>query len=66
MAKKNKTVKELNVEFELLSEKILKLEERNNISDGICGHEKIQLILEQYDEKIEHLSKQLEEESDEL
>ena len=51
MAKKNKTVKELNVEFELLSERILKLEERNNISDGKSDHEKIDLILKQYDEK---------------
>ena len=61
ITKKNKTVKELNVEFELLSERILKLEERNNRSDGKSDHEKIELILKQQDEKIEHLSKLLEE-----
>ena len=61
MAKKTKTVKELNIEFERLSERILKLEERNNIIDDKSDHEKIEIILKQYDEKIEHLSKLLEE-----
>ena len=32
MAKNNKTVKEVNVEFEKLSERILKLEERSSLS----------------------------------
>ena len=58
---KNKTVKELNIEFELLSEGIFKLEERSNKNDGKSYHEKIELIIKQYYEKIEHLSKLLEE-----
>ena len=59
MVKKNKTVKELNVEFEMFSERIQKLEEKSskNISDTISKPNGIEDILKVYDDKIEELEK---------
>ena len=65
MAKKNKTVKELNVEFDLLSERIKKLEEKDT---KICSEtrskvEEIDDIIKGYDDKIEKLDKVLKAQS---
>ena len=64
MAKKNKTVKELDYEFEILSERIRKLEEKDNASNIQNEEnriEKIETMLKHYDEKIKHLDSLLEE-----
>lgn len=63
MVKKNKTVKELNVEFEILSERVRKLEEKEtseNTNKTKSQVEGIEDILKVYDEKIEKLDKMLE------
>ena len=62
MAKKNRTVKELNVDFELLSERVKKLEERADKNNGDVeksNTESIENVLKGYDEQIERLNRLL-------
>ena len=58
--KKNKTVKELNIEFELLSERVKNLE--NEGSTTFISKDKVESIeeiIKQYDDKIKHLDQLL-------
>ena len=61
MAKKHKTVKELNLEVENLSERLRKLEENEKRADHTdqtdTKIEDIENILRSYDKKIENLDK---------
>ena len=60
MTKKNKTVKELNIEFELLSERVKNLESKDSTTS--ISKEKvdgIEEIIKQYDDKIKHLDQLL-------
>ena len=62
MLNKNKTVKELNVEFELLAERVKKLEEKDASEDSGKVQEKlngIEEILKSYDKKIGDLNSEL-------
>ena len=63
MAKKNKNVKELNLEFELLSERVKKLEQKdkNQVSEENVKIAGFEVILNSYDEKIKHLNRLLED-----
>ena len=65
MAKKNKTIKELNLDFELLSERVNRLEEdkneKRNTSECERKIERIGVVLKKYDEQIDHLKILLEE-----
>ena len=64
MAKKNKTVRELNLEFEFLSERIKKLEEKEveyHLNERKSKVEGIEEVLKSYDKKIEKLDKLLKE-----
>ena len=63
MAKKSKTVKELTIDFEVLSERVKKLEVFAEISNGAVNQkkiEKIEDVLKAYDVQIENLNKLLE------
>ena len=63
MAKKNKTVKELALDFEVLSEKVKKLEdiaEISNVAVDMNKIEKIEDVLKAYDVQIENLNRLLE------
>ena len=63
MAKKNKSVKELNLDFEALSERVKKLEgltEKCDVGVEKNKIERIEDILKAYDEKIEKLNRLLE------
>ena len=69
MAKKSKTVKELYLEFELLSERIKKFEEKNKNNKCSEENNKIQMIeniLKSYDDKTEHLNRILEQANTEM
>ena len=59
MAKKHKTVKELNIEFDNLSERIKKLEDKETTKDLDTETgtklEGIEKLLKTYDEKIKDL-----------
>ena len=63
MAKKQKTVKELNVEVELLSERLRKLEEKettkNPCEESKNKVEEIEMLLKINDQKIKDLDKLL-------
>ena len=56
MAKKSKNVKELNLEFELLSERVKKLEQKDDdqVSEDNLKIARFEVILKSYDEKIKH------------
>ena len=59
---KKKTVKELNAEFELLAERVKKLEEKDSSEDPDKVQEKlngIEDILKSYDKKIGDLDREL-------
>jgi hypothetical protein len=59
---KNKTVKELNAEFELLAERVKKLEEKDTSEESGKVQEKlngIEKILKSYDKKIGDLNREL-------
>ena len=63
MAKKNKTVKELNLEFDILSERVKMLEEKSDtikVSETNGKLERIEDVLKSYDKQIEHLNRLLE------
>ena len=63
MAKKNKTLKELNLEFDILSERVKMLEEKSDTNKGSEANSKIEQIedvLKSYDKQIEHLNRLLE------
>ena len=63
MAKKNKTVRELNLEFEILSERVKMLEGKSDTdksSEAIGTIERIEAVCKSYDKQIEHLNKLLE------
>ena len=64
MAKKKKTVMELNLEFDFLSERIKKLEEKEvdkHLNETKGKVEGIEEVLKSYDKKIEQLDKLLKE-----
>ena len=61
MSKKTKTVKELNIEFQGLAERVRNLEIKIDDENGTEPTEKFEDILRSYDDKIVHLTMLLEQ-----